>query len=306
MGMSLSTRKLKGYLMVLASALCFGSYGVWSRFLGSDFGIFFQGWVRSIIILAILLPIALFGKHLKAVKKPDQKWFATTMIFTVFTQVPLYYAFNHLPLGTATLIFYGLFLISSYMIGWIFLAEKMTVVKIISLATALVGLCITFSLSLAVFSIGAMLLAALNGIASGGEVATSKKSSDRYSSLQITAYSWILILITHLPLSLMMHERQLMPALSWQWLAMLGYAISGLAGFWLVIEGFKFIDASIGGLIGLLEIIFSVLFGVFIFKDQLTTPIVLGGLIILASAILPDVYSLLHPKTKPIPPTPPL
>ncbi len=304
--MSLSTPKLRGYLMVLASALCFGTYGVWSRFLGPEFGIFYQGWVRSIIILILLVPIAIFGKHLKPIKKGDRKWFATTMIFTVFTQVPLYYAFNHLPLGTATLIFYGLFLISSYVIGWIFLGEKMTVVKIVSLVTALVGLFITFGLSLAVFSIGAMLLAALNGIASGGEAATSKKSTERYSSLQITAYSWILILITHLPLSLMMQEHQLMPALSWEWLAMLAYAASGLAGFWLVIEGFRFIEASIGSLIGLLEIIFSVLFGVWIFNDQLSTPIVLGGLIILASAILPDVYSLLHPKSKPIPPPPPL
>ncbi len=297
---------VKGYLMVLASAFCFGSYGVWSRFLGSEFGVFYQGWVRSIIILAILLPIAIFGKRLKMIKKADRKWFTITMVFTVFTQVPLYYAFNHLPLGTATLIFYGLFLISSYLIGWIFLGEKMTAIKIFSLGTALVGLFITCGLSLAVFSMGAMLLAALSGIASGGEVATSKKSTEHYSSLQITVYSWILILLTHLPLSLMMDERQLIPALSLEWLAMLGYAASGLAGFWLIIEGFKFIDASIGSLIGLLEIIFSVLFGVCIFNDQLTTPIVLGGLIILASAILPDVYSLLHPRTKPIPPTPPL
>lgn len=288
--------------MILTSALCFGSYGVWARLLGKEFGIFYQGWVRSAIILAVLLPIVMIGRHLKPIKTSDRKWFIVTMIFTVFTQVPLYFAFNHLPLGTATFIFYGLFLITSYLVGWMFLSEKLTTIKILSLLLAFIGLLLTFGLSLVTFSMGAMFLAALNGIASGGEVATSKKSTGKYSSLQLTTYSWILILITHLPLSLIANERQLIPAFNLEWLSMLGYAVSGLMGFWLAIEGFKHVDASIGGLIGLLEIIFSALFGVVIFNDHLTIPIIMGGVIIIISVILPDLYALKHPKGKAVPP----
>ncbi len=298
--------KSKGYIMILASALCFASYGVWSRLLGHEFGIFYQGWVRSAIILAVLLPIALMTKCIKPIKPPDRKWFAITMLFTLFVQVPLYYSFVHLPLGTATFIFYGLFLITSYIVGWFFLSEKISPIKLLSLLLAFIGLLLTFSLSITTFSVWAMLLAALSGIASGGEIATSKKSTDRYSSLQLTAYSWILILITHLPLSLLTGERQLIPAFNVEWLAMLGYAASGLGGFWLVIEGFKHVDASIGGLIGLIEIIFSVLFGVFLFNDHITTSFIIGGVIIVIAAILPDAYALKHPKEKPVPPPSPL
>jgi drug/metabolite transporter (DMT)-like permease len=298
--------KTKGYLMIVASALCFASYGVWSRFLGKEFGVFYQGWIRSALILAILLPIAVMGKQLKHIKKPDRKWFAVTMIFTVFTQVPLYFAFNHLPLGTATFIFYGIFLITSYLIGWFFLSEKITTIKIFSLLIALLGLLLTFGLSLAAFSMGAMLLAALNGIASGGEVATSKKSTKNYSSVQLTAYSWIFILITHLPLSIIMGEPQLIPAFNWEWLSMLGYALSGLGGFWLIIEGFKYVDASIGSLIGLLEIPLSVVFGILLFDDHLSILVIVGGVLIVTAAVLPDIYALKHPKAKPIPPPPPL
>lgn len=171
---------------------------------------------------------------------------------------------------------------------------------------AVFGLFVTFGLSLSLFSVSAMLLAAVNGIASGGEIATSKKSTMHYSSLQITAYSWIFILLTHFPISLMNGEQQLTPAFNLEWLAMLGYAASGLGGFWLVIEGFKHVDASIGGLIGLLEIIFSFLFGVFLFDDHITLAVLLGGIIILLSAVLPDIYALKHPKEKPLPPPPPL
>jgi len=292
--------------MILVSALCFGSYGVWSRLLGQSFGVFYQGWVRSAVILAFLLPITLLSRSFKPIRKSDRKWFLITMLFTVFSQAPLYFAFNHLPLGTATFIFYGFFLITSYVIGWLFLSEKITPVKIISFFLSFAGLLLTFGLSLAFFSIGAMLLAALNGIASGGEVATSKKSTERYSSLQLTVYSWILILCTHLPISLLARETQLMPAFNLEWFAMLAYALTGLGGFWLVIEGFRHVDASIGGLIGLLEIIFSLLFGVMLFDDQITISVLLGGLIIILAAVLPDIYAWKHPREKPIPPLPPL
>src|SRR5262249_11060937 len=148
----------------------------------------------------------------------------------------------------------GFFLITTYGVGWTFLSEKITPVKIISLFLALVGLFLTFGWSMAVFSASALFLAALNGVGSGGEIATSKKSTEHYSSFQITFYSWLLILATHLPLSLLTGESQVAPAFNVEWMSMLCYAAAGLAGFWLVIEGFKYVDASIGGLIGLLEI----------------------------------------------------
>ena len=285
----------RGYLMILGSALCFGSYGVWSRMMGPDFDIFYQGWVRGVLILLVLLPIALFNKGFKPVIGKGTGWFWITMLFTVFTQVPLYYAFNHLPLGTATLIFYSLFLITSYVIGWGFIKERVTAVKLVSLVLALAGLALTFGLSLVTFSLGALLLAALNGIASGGEVASSKKSTHYFSSLQISLYSWILIVVTHLPFSLALGERQVIPALNMGWLAMVCYAITGLLGFWLVIEGFRFVDASIGGLIGLLEIIFSIVFGLILFHDKLSASVIAGGVLIILAAILPDLYALRFP-----------
>lgn len=294
-----TTPPLRGYLMILGSALFFGSYGVWSRLLGAHFGVFYQAWVRSAFILIVLLPFLIFSKQLKPIAPQDRKWFAITMLFTVFTQAPLYFAFNHLELGTATLILYALFLITSYLIGWLFLSEKMTFTKILSSILAIIGLFLTFGLSLTVFSLTAMLLAALNGIASGGEVATSKKSTQNYSSLQLITYSWILILITHLPLSILNAEPQLIPAFNLEWLAMLAYAAASLAGFWLVVEGFKHTDASIGSLIGLLEIPFSIFFGVILFHDRLTTSMVAGGLIIMLAAILPDLSTFKYQDEKP-------
>ncbi|HVY52940.1 MAG TPA: DMT family transporter, partial [Gammaproteobacteria bacterium] len=240
-------------------------------------------------------------KHFKPITKKDLKWFSITMLCTLFTQAPLYFAYNRLDLGTATLICYAFFLITSYFVGWLFLKEKMTTIKILSCVLAFIGLLITFGLSFSAFSIPAMLLSALNGIAGGGEIATSKKSTHRYSSLQIIAYSWIFILATHYPLSIIIGEQQITPAFNIEWLAMLGYALSGLLGFWLIVEGFKHIDASIGSLIGLLEIPLSIIFGFILFNDPLTLSIFAGGSLIILSVILPDLYALKNRKNEPTP-----
>ena len=284
--------------MIFISAIGFALNGVFARILGHDFGVFYQGWVSSAIILVVLLPIAVKGKFLKPIQKPHRKWFSITIFFSVISQAPLYLAFNYLTLGTATFIFFGTFLVTSHAISWLFLGEKITKIKIASLIISLVGVFLTFSLSLTIFSLGAMLLAALSGIASGGEIATSKKSTDSYSSIQLSTYSWIFILVTHLPLSFITNEHQLIPSMSVEWYAMLGYALSALIAFWLVIEGFKYVDASVGSLIGLLEIVFAAAFGMFFFRDQLSTGVIIGGIVILIAAILPDAYALKTAKEK--------
>jgi drug/metabolite transporter (DMT)-like permease len=295
---------VRGYAMILISAFLFGSYGVWSKILGDDFGIYYQGWVRSAIVLAVLIPWMFLSKQYRPIKKGDWKWILICVLFGVFTQAPLYYAFNHSSIGTATLIFYAMYVITSYIIGRLFLGEKITGIKLVAMLLALTGLVLTFGLSLEKFAFIALLLAAINGVASGGEVSTTKKSTDKYSSLMIGNAVWLGILITHLPMSLITHEKQITPAFDTQWLAMLVFAGAGLAAFWLVIEGFKFVDASIGSLIGLLEIVFGVLFGIVFFDEILSATVVFGGLLIILAAMLPDLKNIIEHRHTQLPEDP--
>lgn len=292
----MNTKTLKGYIMILLSAIGFGSYGIWSKFIGAEFGIFFQGWVRSALVLIILIPLAFFTKSIKRVEKSDVKWMLYPVIFGIFTQAPLYYAFNHADIGTITLIFYATYVITSYVIGKIFVGEVIGQVKIISLIFSFIGLFLIFGLSLAKFSLLALFLAAINGIASGGEVATTKKSTEKYSSLQASIYVWLGILLTHLPISIIAKETQISFVLNSTWLAMLAFAAVGLVSFWLVVEGYKYVDASIGGLIGLMEIIAGVIFGIIIFNEGINASKILGGGIILLAAMLPDLVNLAQRK----------
>jgi drug/metabolite transporter (DMT)-like permease len=94
-------------------------------------------------------------------------------------------------------------------------------------------------------------------------------------------------------MSLALGETQLPPSFSMVWLWQLCYSIASLFAFWLVIEGFKRVDATVGSLIGLLEIVFGVVLGILIFSEKLTMSVTLGGLFIVSAAAIPHVYSFL-------------
>lgn len=181
--------KNRGYAMVLISALMFGSYGVWSRLIGESFGNFFQSWTRALIILIIIVPIALYKKEIVKFKKEDFKWIAIFMISTSLTQAPFFYAFNHLGVGLASLLFFVSMFLTIHVIGLLFFGEKATKIKIISSLIAVAGMYLVFSFSVSSFAIFAVAMAILNGIASGSEVAFSKKLSDKYSPLYLLILS---------------------------------------------------------------------------------------------------------------------
>jgi hypothetical protein len=46
---------IKGPLLVFLSAIMFGSYGTWSRLIGTSHGVFYPGWTRALLISIILL-----------------------------------------------------------------------------------------------------------------------------------------------------------------------------------------------------------------------------------------------------------
>lgn len=172
--------------MILAASVLFATYGVWSKIMGDDFGIFYQGWVRAFIVLVILTPLLIWKKAFVRVKKEDYKWFAILIGFTIFTQVPLYYGFIKTGVGAATLMFYAMFIVASYVVGRFIIGEKITPIKLLSLVLAFGGMALVFNVSLMTFSALGLLMAAANGIASGGEVSSSKKLTDTYSPLLIT------------------------------------------------------------------------------------------------------------------------
>ena len=290
------TTSVKGASIILASAVLFGTYGVWSRLMGNTFPPFYQAWVRSLLIILIMLPFMLTTKSFQRIKREDWPALTIFIAFCVCTQVPLYYAFNHAPIGTVQLIFYSMFVITAYIVGRFYLGETITKIKLLSMALAFVGLALVFGTAVITFAPLGLGLAMLNGVASGGEVSSSKKIEAKYSPALIVFWGWVFTLVLHLPISLLVGEKQVPIHFNHAWLWLVIYSVVNAAAFWLVIVGFRFVDASIGSLIGLMEVVFAVIFGAIIFHEALNLSVYFGGVLILAAAMLPDLLNVIQHK----------
>jgi len=269
--------------------------------MGPSFAPFYQAWVRSIIIMLIMLPFMIKSKSFRKIDRQDWPQVGIFIAFCVCTQVPLYYAFNHASIGSVQLIFYSTFIVTAYLVGKFYLGEMITKVKLIAMVLALVGLAVVFGDAILVFAPLGLALAAFNGVASGGETASTKKVSQKYSPALLVFYGWIFTLLTHLPISLLIGENQVVPQFNQAWMWLLVYSVVNAAAFWLSVTGYKHVDASIASLIGLAEVIFAIVFGAIIFHQQITWGVYVGAAIILFAAMLPDLLNIIHHKHTRVP-----
>lgn len=284
---------VKGALIIVASALFFGSYGVWSKLIGNQIDNLFQVYVRSLIILLVIVPFGFITRNFKKVARADWKWILIYTLSGSLTVAPIFYAFNKIGIGSATLLFYASFTIVSFLLGFFSFGEKITWDKTIGLLCALVGLYLIFDLSLEQNSLLAAVAAVIAGSAAGFEVVYTKKISDHYSALQLSVFLWLVIFISHLLGSLLVGERQMLPEWTIAWVGVFGYAAASLFAFSLVVIGYRYVQPGIGALTGLLEILFGILFGIMLFAEVLSTQTIIGGILIFLAAALPNVRSIL-------------
>jgi len=288
--------RAQGYILVLLSTVAFASYGVWAKLLGDTYGVFTQAWTRALIVSIILLVAGLLTKQLKPIAKKDIKWVAVYTGFSLLTVAPIYYAFIKLGIGTATILFYAAYMVASYLIGRLFFKEKITVAKVVAMLMAILGMIMVFGIELAGASALALILAVINGIASGGEVSFTKKVSDKYSVIQLTLITWVVVFVSHFIAAVVVGE-SLFPRQSLQSsTGILLYGVVAMVALWLVVAAYRKIEPGIGGLIGTLEVPFAVLFGVVFFGEHLALQAIIGGLLIFVAAAIPDGVELIKKR----------
>lgn len=282
-----------GSLFIIASAVAFGSYGVFSRYLGS-YDIFYQTYVRCFLVAAMLAIVGVVKHQFKPIARKDWGWFATVLLFTSFSIAPITYAYRFLTLGVASFLYYSSVTVFSYLSGFLFFKEKWTRIKMVSLGLSVVGMLLIFSFQTSAVLLVPALLVLFNGLASSGEVTFSKKISNSYSSTQITFLIFAVIGISHLLLSLVVGETQDTRLFTQSFPIMLLFVVAALFGMITVVEGFKRVEPSIGAILGLTEIVFSVVIGIVLFAEKMTLPVLLGGACILIAAILPNIQPLMQ------------
>jgi drug/metabolite transporter (DMT)-like permease len=284
----INKKKVQGSLEIIISALFFASYGIWSRMMQGFFGEFNQAWIRSLLITIVVTTVALWQKKFQKIQKKDLPWFLLISLSAAFNQAPYYFAFQNLEVGTATMVFYSALTIGGFIFGALFFQEKIREKKLIALLLAILGLFLIYGLKLS-GNFLALSMAAVAGLMGAVEVVFSKKVSDKYSNLQIMSFLFSCSFFINLIISLAIGEKTPTLALNSAWIGEIAYSVSMMSAAYFVFRGYQKLEPSIASLIGLLEIIFAVIFGLLLFAEKLSPGIVLGGILILISAALPNL-----------------
>lgn len=216
------------------------------------------------------------------------KWFLVIAAAGGINQAPYFFGFEHLPIGTATLLFYAALAIGGFVLGRIFFGEKFGVVKLGSLAIGLAGIALIYRLTLSSSQFWPATATIIAGLIGASTVILPKKLTAEYSEPQIMAGYFALQVIFNYPLSEAFLDP--LPAItSVAWLPQLGYALSMLIANLAAIGGYSRLEPSTGSLIGMAEIIFGFIFGYLCFGELITPSMLAGSLLIALAALIPLV-----------------
>jgi drug/metabolite transporter (DMT)-like permease len=253
-------------------------------------GDFFQGYtasaLRSVLVLLILLPIAVFYRQLEPVRlKQNWRYIAGMIIASLFTWGPLYYAILHAGVGISLAIAYASIVIGSFFFGWLFGGERFTKDKAISALLGIIGLALIFSPATGDIALLALFGALVSGLSAGANTVFSKRI--HYNATQSTIVLWIASVFANFVMAFVITEHR--PVVGWYapWLYLVFFAVASVIASWSLVKGVKLIDAGAAGILGLLEIVFGVIFGVVFFHERPTVVVLLGMLVIIGAAAIP-------------------
>ncbi len=275
-----------GASLIVVSSVFYASYGIWTKLMGNFFGGYTSAAFRSALVLVLLLPIALVFHKLESINwKRNWKYLTTMVLFSFFMWGPLYYSILQAGIGISLTINYACIVIGIFFFGWLLAGEKFTRDKLLSAALGLVGLGLVFSPSMDSIGSLALFAAAISGLAAAGNTVLAKQI--HYNATQSTVALWATSLVANIVMALVFREAHPNIGAHVEWLYLVAFAVVSVIASWAFTAGLKLIDAGAAGILGLLEIVFGVLFGVIFFHERPGAVVVAGVLVILVASAMP-------------------
>jgi len=291
MKFGIKQNKTLGVSSLIGATFLYGWFGVLSKLIAYDLPIFYASATRDIFALLILtIPLYLTRrKNFRKIEKADYKWITLRSFFGLLAFLGSYISFVYLEIGTAYFIFYGGSTVFGFLLGRLLFQEKITWSKGLALLLAVLGLYTIYQINISANNGLYILLAGLGGMATAIWNIFSKKVSDKYSALQLNFLDFLIVLVFTILFSILKKEAWVMPEFSIVWLYNLLFATIFIVNGQLMVIGFNNLDAQIGSLIMLTEILFGIILGFFLFKEVVTVLTLVGGMLIVTAVILPEL-----------------
>lgn len=277
-----------GASLVVLSSIFYAGYGIWVTLMGDFFGSFGASALRCTLVVVLLVIIAVARKELQKIHwKRDYKWFLVMMISAIFVSGPLYYAVLRGGIGVSLGLAYIGIVIGMFICGKLFLGEQYTKDKLIATVLGVIGIALVFLPNIAVAGWLALSAALASGLATAANMSATKRIP--YNGSQSAIIVWLPGIIVNIPIAFLLGEHA--PVLGWhaEWFYLLGYVFTSLIASWTFIQGLKLVEAGAAGILGLLEVVFAVIFGVVFFHEHPGIVVLLGVTSIILAAAIPYV-----------------
>lgn len=293
---------IKGALAILCTTAIYGSWGVLSRVINEEFGVFSQYMLRYGIVLMYSFIILRLTKKWVRIKNKDIRWLAVWIGSNIIGDTLIFLAFNQTKISTVLFSLYSGMLVSGIASGYMLFHERLTLIKIISLAVTMFGLFIMFIFGNTQSIDLGMVYALLGGIFGGIWNTSSKKISDTYDHNQLSFLWSLCSVIGNMILMIIIKESIPQFSLSPAWITIIFLGLGSILNVRFVIYGFQQLGAQTGSLILPMEVVFGSLFAFLMYRELPSYQAFIGGLCIIAATILLSVSPDIHQKKAKISP----
>jgi drug/metabolite transporter (DMT)-like permease len=275
-----------GASLIIVSSFFYASYGIWTKLMGDYFDGFTASALRSVLVLLMLLPIALIYRKLEPLNlKKNWPYIVGMLIASLFTWGPLYFAILNAGVGISLAIAYASIVIGMFFFGRLFGKERLTKVKIFSAVLGIIGIGLIFTPSVSAFGWLALVAALVSGLSSAANSVFAQRI--HYSSTQSTIVLWTASIVANFFMAALLSKSIPAVGTNIEWVYLIIFAVASVIASWTFVRGLKLVDAGTAGILGLLEIVFGVLFGVVFFHEQPGAIALVGMAVIITAAALP-------------------
>jgi drug/metabolite transporter (DMT)-like permease len=267
---------VEGPVMMLSSAVLFSIMAVMVKALSSSVPVAEIIFFRAFISFAIIVGMVAFKKVEFKIKQKGKATFRGIMggisLMLYFNAITLTSVSNAVLLAYTYPIFATIF-------SNMYLDEKLTKEKVIFMISAFLGMFLIFQFNYSALNLGD-LLALISGITSGMAVVSIRE-------LRKTESSWMIVLsfvFFGTIFSLFFLKGNIIVPGSPALISLLAIGIMGTAGQLFQTYAFKLCSTALGSVISMSSVVITTILGILIFHDLLTLNMVIGGVLIFASA----------------------
>ncbi len=284
--------KLSGFLSLFLVGVLFGLSGPLAKLLSDSFSAYEAVFVRFLIAFGFIIVFSYFSKNkITYTGVPKKVLFMFSATFPLSVLLFVLSVFNT-KVALAVFTYYIADALTSYIIGYFKLSEKLDTPKIIGLILILLSLVFFSNLpdnfSVDTGMIFGLLSGFINSIASYfKKIIKGKASVVNLTILQ--TFTGALVAAVAVIISGEVFTRTIPAgdiAISFV------YGIVFLAITYLMIHGFQNFNLNLGSIVVSSELIFGPLFAVLILGEGLTTWEIVGGILVIAAIVISNIDSI--------------